>query len=196
MFSLPTNSLKEMPTQMFLVIIFRFLVCPYCISQIMNLSYLFMSDHDFFFFYKWQCTKKLGFKNIFNEEYELYHPKKTCEYIFSKSFWFILKTDLVKCRSTMYVWDELYFFKGSYSIRITQWSRKVIARKRLFKEINMLLQERLTFKDTVWRTDKEKIVSWPSREQIFTRLSDRYAENIVRLTLFFPVRSDIFRYVC
>ena len=196
MFSLPTNSLKEMPTQMFLVIIFRFLVCPYCISQIMNLSYLFMSDHDFFFFYKWQCAKKLGFKNIFNEEYELYHPKKTCEYIFSKSFWFILKTDLVKCRSTMYVWDELYFFKGSYSIRITQWSRKVIARKRLFKEINMLLQERLTFKDTVWRTDKEKIVSWPSREQIFTRLSDRYAENIVRLTLFFPVRSDIFRYVC
>jgi hypothetical protein len=150
----------------------------------------------FFFFYKWQWTKKLGFKNIFNEEYELYHPKKTCEYIFSKSFWFILKTDLVKCRSTMYVWDELYFFKGSYSIRITQWSRKVIARKRLFKEINMLLQERLTFKDTVWRTDKEKIVSWPSREQIFTRLSDRYAENIVRLTLFFPVRSDIFRYVC
>jgi hypothetical protein len=38
---------------------------------------------------KEQCTKKLGFKNIFNEEYELYHPKKTCEYIFSKSFWFI-----------------------------------------------------------------------------------------------------------
>ena len=99
-------------------------------------------------------------------------------------------------RMPIYVWDELYFFKGSYSIRIMQWSRKVIHRKRLFKEINMLLQERLTFKDTVWRTDKEKIVSWPSREQIFTRLSDRYAENIVRLTLFFPVRSDIFRYVC
>ena len=61
----------------------------------------------------------------------------------------------------IYVWDELYFFKGSYSIRIMQWSRKVIHRKRLFKEINMLLQERSTFKDTVWWTDKEKIVSWP-----------------------------------
>jgi hypothetical protein len=66
-------------------------------------------------------------------------------------------------RMPIYVWDELYFFKGSYSIRITQWSRKVIQRKRLFKEINMLLQERSTliFKDTVWRTDKEKIVCWP-----------------------------------
>jgi hypothetical protein len=41
-----------------------------------------------------------------------------------------------------YVWDELYFFKGSYSIRIMQWSREVIHRKCLFKEINMLLQER------------------------------------------------------
>jgi hypothetical protein len=61
----------------------------------------------------------------------------------------------------IYVWDELYFFKGSYSIRITQLSREVIHRKHLFKEINMLLQERLTFKNTVWRTDKEKIVSWP-----------------------------------
>jgi hypothetical protein len=37
-----------------------------------------------FFFYKWQCTKKLGFKNTFNEEYELYQPKETYEYIFSK----------------------------------------------------------------------------------------------------------------
>jgi hypothetical protein len=62
-------------------------------------------------------------------------------------------------RMLIYVWDELYFFKGSYSIRITQWSREVIHRKPLFKEINMLLQERSTFKDTVWRTDKEKIVS-------------------------------------
>ena len=54
-------------------------------------------------------------------------------------------------RMPIYVWDELYFFKGSYSIRITQWSRKVIQRKRLFKEINMLLQERSTLisKDTV-----------------------------------------------
>jgi hypothetical protein len=62
----------------------------------------------------------------------------------------------------IYVWDKLYFFKGSYSIKITQWSMQVIHRKRLFKEINMILQEeRSTFKDTVWRTDKEKIVSWP-----------------------------------
>jgi len=60
-----------------------------------------------------------------------------------------------------YVRDELYFFNGRYSIRITQWSRERIHRKRLFKEINMLLQERSTFKDTVWRSDKEKIVSWP-----------------------------------
>ena len=36
------------------------------------------------FFYKWQCTKKLGFKNIFNEEYELSQSKETYEYIFSK----------------------------------------------------------------------------------------------------------------
>jgi hypothetical protein len=27
---------------------------------------------------------KFGFKNIFNEEYELYQPKETYEYIFSK----------------------------------------------------------------------------------------------------------------
>jgi hypothetical protein len=26
-------------------------------------------------------------------------------------------------RMPIYVWDELYFFKGSFSIRITQWSR-------------------------------------------------------------------------
>ena len=49
----------------------------------------------------------------------------------------------------IYVWDKLYFFKGSYSIRITQWSREVIHRKLFFKEINMLLQERSTFKDAV-----------------------------------------------
>jgi hypothetical protein len=49
--------------------------------QIMNLSYLTIK---FWFFYKWQCTQKLGFKNIFNEEYELYQPKETYEYIFSK----------------------------------------------------------------------------------------------------------------
>ena len=59
----------------------------------------------------------------------------------------------------IYAWDELYFFKGSYLI--SQWSRQVIHRKRLFKEINMLLQERSTFKDNVWRPDKDKIVSWP-----------------------------------
>jgi hypothetical protein len=45
---------------------------------------LYISNHESFvpnhvgplsqadFFYKWQCTKKLGFKNIFNEEYKLY----------------------------------------------------------------------------------------------------------------------------
>ena len=58
-------------------------------------------------------------------------------------------------RMPIYVWDELYFFKGSYSIRIMQWSRQVIHRKCLFKEINMLLQERSTFKDTVCRTEVE-----------------------------------------
>ena len=57
-------------------------------------------------------------------------------------------------RMPIYVWDELYFFKGSYSIRITQWSRQVIHRKRLFKEINMLLQERSTFKDSL--TDRQR----------------------------------------
>ena len=52
-------------------------------------------------------------------------------------------------RMPIYVWDGLYLFKGSYSIRIMQWSRQVIHRKRFFKEINMLLQEISTFKDTV-----------------------------------------------
>jgi hypothetical protein len=52
-------------------------------------------------------------------------------------------------RMPIYVWEELYFFKGSYSIRIMQWSREVIHSKRLFKEINNILQERSTFKDSV-----------------------------------------------
>ena len=52
-------------------------------------------------------------------------------------------------RMLIYVWDELYFFKGSYSIRITQLSRQAIHRKCLFKEINILLQERSTFENTV-----------------------------------------------
>ena len=44
----------------------------------------------------------------------------------------------------------------------------------------MLLQERLNFKDTVCDgpTKKKKIPD-RSREQFFTGLSDRYAENIV-----------------
>ena len=50
-----------------------------------------------------------------------------------------------------------------------QWSREVIHRKRLFKEINMLLPERSTSKDTVWRTDKDKIVSWPKYRTNFYR---------------------------
>jgi hypothetical protein len=70
----------------------------------------------------------------------------------------------------IYVWEELYFFKGSYSIRIMQWSREIIHRKCLFKEINMILQERSTFKDTF--SDR-------SREQIFTGFLDQYAENII-----------------
>ena len=37
--------------------------------------------------------------------HQLYQPKETHEFIFSKSLWFILKTDLVECRSTMYVWE-------------------------------------------------------------------------------------------
>jgi hypothetical protein len=43
----------------------------------------------------------------------------------------------IKYRSSwmpIYVWDELYFFKGSYWIRIMQWSRKVIQRKLLFSK--------------------------------------------------------------
>jgi hypothetical protein len=53
----------------------------------------------------------------------------------------------------------------------------------------MLLQERLTFTDTVWRTDKELFPD-RSREQIFTGLSDRYAKNIVGPAWLLPVRSD------
>jgi hypothetical protein len=34
-------------------------------------------------------------------------------------------------RMPIYVWDELYIFKGSYSIRITQGSSEVIHRKCL-----------------------------------------------------------------
>ena len=145
MFSLLTNSERDADSKVF----GNYL-------SVSGSSVLYFSNHESFvpiyvgpwssvFFYKWQCTKKLGFKNIFNEEFKLYQPKETCEYIFSKSFWFILQTNLVECQPTMYVWDELYFFKGSYSIRITQWSWKVIDRKRLFKEISMLLQERLTY---------------------------------------------------
>ena len=54
-------------------------------------------------------------------------------------------------RMPIYVWDELYFFKGSYLSMITpcMMVKGIIHRKCLFKEINMLLQERLTFKDTV-----------------------------------------------
>ena len=85
LFSLPINSLKEMPTQM----------CFGNYLSVFGSSVLYFSNHESFvpnhvgplssdFFFKWQCTKKLGFKNIFNEEYELYQPKETYEYIFSK----------------------------------------------------------------------------------------------------------------
>ena len=93
-------------------------------------------------------------------------------------------------RMPIYAWGELYFFKESYSIRITQRSSLVyIHRKRLFIEINMLLQERSTF---IFFPDR----SW---EQIFTGLSNRYAENIFGNGLIFTCqvrRSGIFRYVC
>jgi hypothetical protein len=46
-------------------------------------------------------------------------------------------------RMPIYVWDELYFFKGCYSIRITQWSREVIHRKPLFKEMSDLTGKNL-----------------------------------------------------
>ena len=78
----------------------------------------------------------------------------------------------------------------------------------------MLLQERSTFTDTVWRTDR-KLFPDRSREQIFSGqlsddghwnkhidmiifsgLSDWYAKNIVGPAWFLPVRSVIFRYVC
>jgi hypothetical protein len=55
----------------------------------------------------------------------------------------------------IYAWDELYFFKGSYSIRIMQWSREVIHSKCLLKEINMLLQEISTFEDTLMDQQRE-----------------------------------------
>jgi hypothetical protein len=110
----------------------------------------------------------------------------------------------IKYRSSwmpIYVWDELYFFKGSYWIRIMQWSRKVIQRKLLFKEINMLLQERSTliFKDTVWRTDKEKIVCWPKKRANFNRTFGPICRKHRRTGLIFTCqvrRSAIFRYVC
>ena len=90
-------------------------------------------------------------------------------------------------RRPIYVYDKLYFLKGSYTIRITQWSRQIIHRKRLFKELNMLLQERLTFLKTMF--DR------PTKRKLFPDQS-RYAENIVGPDWFLPVRSDIFRYVC
>ena len=94
-------------------------------------------------------------------------------------------------QTPIYGWDELYFLKGSYWIGKTQWSMEVIHRKRLFKEINMLLQERSTFKDKLFdRPTKRKVFPDLSREQIFTRLSDRCAENIVGPALMLPVRSD------
>ena len=65
-----------------------------CVERTWPIKHL-LSSHESFvpnhveplspdFFYKWQCTKKLGFKNICNEEYELYQPKETYEYIFTK----------------------------------------------------------------------------------------------------------------
>ena len=87
-------------------------------------------------------------------------------------------------RMPIYAWDELNFFKGSYLIRITQCSRKVIHRKRLFKEITCYCK-----KDRLLKT-KRKLFPDQSREQIFTGLSDRYAENIVGPAWFLPVRSD------
>jgi len=103
-------------------------------------------------------------------------------------------------RMLIYVWGELYFFKGSYSIRITQWSSLVyIHRKRLFKEINMLLQERSTFKDTVWWTDREKIVSWPKQRTNFYLTFRPICRKHRRTGLIFTCqvrRSGIFWYVC
>jgi hypothetical protein len=88
-------------------------------------------------------------------------------------------------RMPIYVWDELYFFKGSYSIRIMQWSREVIHRKCLFKEINMLLQERSTFKDAVWRTDKEKKNFWPKYRADFYRTFGPICRKHHRIGLIF-----------
>jgi hypothetical protein len=66
-----------------------------CVERTWPIKHLLSSHESFvpnhvgplssdYFFYKLQCTKKLGFKNIFNEEYELYQPNETYEYIFSK----------------------------------------------------------------------------------------------------------------
>ena len=82
--SLPTNSLKEMSPQM----------CFGNYLSVSGSSVLYLSNHESFvanhvgplsrtnFFYKCQCTKKLGFKNIFIEEYKLYLPKETYENIY------------------------------------------------------------------------------------------------------------------
>jgi hypothetical protein len=89
-----------------------------------------------FFLYKWQCTKK-GFKNIFNEEYKLNQPKETF-YIFkiqiAKMIIVLVYSKNRSSRMPMYVWDELYFFKGSYSIRITQWSSKLFTENAYLKK--------------------------------------------------------------
>ena len=37
-------------------------------------------------------------------------------------------------RMPIYVWDELYFFKGSYSIRIMQWSRELFTENAYLKK--------------------------------------------------------------
>ena len=67
---------------------------------------------------------------MFNEECELYQPKETYEYIFSKYEYTVVKMIIVlvyfkdrSSRMLIYVWDKLYFFKGSYAIRIMQWSK-------------------------------------------------------------------------
>ena len=84
----------------------------------------------------------------------------------------------------IYAWDELYFFKGSYLI--SQWSRQVIHRKRLFKDCKKDWLLETLFDEP---TTKIFFPVW-SREQIFTRLSDRYAENIVGPAWLVPVRSN------
>jgi hypothetical protein len=81
------------------------------------------------------------------------------------------------------IWEKVIDWSSPFNDRFLKMSLLRFYKKdRLLKTLFDGLTKRKLFPDR-------------SREQIFTGLSDRYAENIVGPAWFLPVRSGIFRYV-